>query len=154
MFNTFLILFYETNETHTQCAKYVLNDFWWWTTDELILWLLQEKSLTSTPRSLVSPAPHPIGQALDVGRANTVVSRVAGKDYFGAILIVRTIDYSPFPVVQRERAETGAHHDWVKKKQKKQKQIISKGIWWGVVIVSLGLFKWNDFCFNFLSYPL
>lgn len=50
--------------------------------------LLQQKSLTPTPRSLVPPAPDPIGQALDVGRANTIVSRVAGEDYFGAIFIV------------------------------------------------------------------
>lgn len=85
----------------------------------MILWLLQQKSLTSTSRSFISPAPHPIGQALDVGRANTVVSRVAGKNYFGAIFIVRTVDYSPFSVVQRERAETGAHHDCAKKKKKK-----------------------------------
>lgn len=68
----------------------------------MIFWLLQVKSLTSTPRSLISPAPRPISQALDVGRANTEVSRVAGKDYFGAVLVVRTVDYSPFPVVQRE----------------------------------------------------
>ena len=67
-------------------------------------------SLTSTTRPLVSPAPRPVGQALDVGGANAVVSRVAGEDYFSAILVVRPVDDPPFPVVQREGAETGAHY--------------------------------------------
>ena len=46
-----------------------------------------------------------------MGGANTVVSRVAGEDYFGSELVVRTIDYPPSPMVQRERAQTGAHHN-------------------------------------------
>lgn len=104
--------------------------------------LLQKEALTSTPRSLVSPAPHSIGQALDVGWANAVVSRVTGEDYFSSILIVRTVDDPPFPMVQREGAETRAHNDCVPKKR------------WGVGIVSFRLFKWIYFCFNFLSYLL
>lgn len=79
--------------------------------------LLQKEALTSTPRSLVSPAPHSIGQALDVGWANAVVSRVTGEDYFSSILIVRTVDDPPFPMVQREGAETRAHNDCVPKKR-------------------------------------
>lgn len=84
------------------------------------------KSLTSTTRPLVSPAPHPIGQALDVGGANTVVSRVAGEDYFSSILIVRTVDDPPFPVVQREGAETGAHYNCAKIKWEKMKRGFSR----------------------------
>lgn len=38
-----------------------------------------------------------------------------------------------------------------KGKEKKERE---EGIQWGVDIVVLGLFKWNDFCFNFFSYPL
>lgn len=46
------------------------------------------KLLTFTPRPLAPPTPHPIGQALDVGGANTVVSGIAGEDYFSSVLIV------------------------------------------------------------------
>lgn len=72
--------------------------------------LLQPKSLTSTPRPLVPPAPHSVREALDVGGAHTIVSRVAGEDYFRPILIVRAIDYPPFPVIEGKRAKAGAWH--------------------------------------------
>lgn len=68
--------------------------------------------LTSTSRSLISPTPCSIGQALDVGGANTIIPRVAGKDYFSSILIMRTIDYSPSPMIQREGTKAGAGHYW------------------------------------------
>lgn len=73
--------------------------------------MVQQKPLTSTPRPLTPPAPHPIGQALDVGRTNTVVPWIASEDYPSSILIVRTVDDLPFSVVQREGAETRAHDD-------------------------------------------
>lgn len=88
--------------------------------------LLRQKSLTSTTRPLVSPAPHTVGQALDVGGANTVESRVAGKDYFSSILIVRTVDDPPFPMVQREGAEARTHNDCAKKR---------KGVQWRALLV-------------------
>lgn len=77
--------------------------------------LLQPKSLTSTPRPLVPPAPHSVCEALDVGGAHTIVSRVAGEDYFRPILIVRAIDNPPFPVIEGKRAKTGARHHWKNK---------------------------------------
>ncbi len=55
-----------------------------------------------------------------MGGANAVVARVAGEDYFSSILIVRTIDNPPFPVVQRKGAETRAHNDCAKKKKEKR----------------------------------
>lgn len=82
--------------------------------------LLQHNVLTPTPWPLVPPAPHPIGQALDVGGANAVVSRVAGEYYFRSILVVRTVYDPPFPVVQREGAETRAHIDCAKKRGEKK----------------------------------
>lgn len=81
--------------------------------------MLQHSSLTSTPRPFVSPAPHPVGQALDVGGANAVISGVAGEYYFGAVLVVGPVDYPPFPVVQREGAEAGAHHDCAKTEERR-----------------------------------
>lgn len=77
-----------------------------------------------------------------MGRASTVVSRIASEDYLSSVLIVRTVDDPPFPVVQGEGAETRAHDDCAKK----------EGIQWGVDIVSFGLFKLTDF--NFFSHPL
>lgn len=136
MFNSFLFyLFYKTNETQIGClwggATYFWNIFMWFNFQAICIYdfvwstrfnvLLQQKSLTSTPRPLVSPAPHPIGQALDVGGANAVVPRVAGEDYFRSILIVRTVDDPPFPMVQREGAETRAHNNCAKKKKKKKR---------------------------------
>lgn len=101
--------------------------------------LLLQKVLTFTPRSLIPPAPHAIGKALDVGRANAVVPRIATEDDPSSELIVWTVDNPPFPMVQRERAETRAHNDCAK----------NRG--W-VEIVRFRLFKLTDF--NFLSYPL
>lgn len=72
--------------------------------------VLQPKSLTSTPRPLIPPAPHSVCEALDVGGAHTIVSRVAGEDYFRPILIVRAIDYPPFPMIEGKRAKAGAWH--------------------------------------------
>lgn len=91
--------------------------------------LVQIKPLTSTPRPLAPPAPHPIGQALDVGRANTVVPWIASENDPSAILIVWPVDDLPFPVVQREGAETGAHDDYAKNPQK-TKQNIKVGVGW------------------------
>lgn len=51
-----------------------------------------------------------------MGRANTVVPRIASEDYPSSVLIVRTVDDPPFPVFQRERAETRAHNDCAKKR--------------------------------------
>lgn len=79
--------------------------------------LVQQKPLTSTPRPLAPPAPHPIGQALDVCRANTIVPWIASEDDPSSKLIVRTVDDLPFSVVQREGAETRAHDDCGKKKK-------------------------------------
>lgn len=67
-------------------------------------------SLTSTARSLVSPAPHSVCQALDVGGANTKIAGVAGENDFCPKLVVGTIDNPPSSVVQGEGAETWAHH--------------------------------------------
>lgn len=47
-----------------------------------------------------------------MGGADTVVSRIASEDDPSAELIVRTVDNLPFPVVQREGAQTGTHNDW------------------------------------------
>lgn len=70
-----------------------------------------KKSLTLAARPLVPPAPHAIGQALNMGGADTVVSRIASEDDPSTELIVRTVDNLPFPVVQREGAQTGTHND-------------------------------------------
>lgn len=85
---------------------------------------VQQKLLTPTPRPLAPPAPHPIGQALDVGGANAVVSRVAREDYLSFVLIVRTVDDAPFPVFQRERAETRTHDDCARKIKKQKKKTV------------------------------
>lgn len=77
----------------------------------------QEAILTSTPGSLVPPAPHPIGQALNVRGANSMVPRIASENYLSSILIVGTIDDSPLAMVQREGAETGTHIDCAKKRE-------------------------------------
>lgn len=113
--------------------------------------LLQVKSLTSTSRSLAPPAPHPICQALDVGRPNAVVSRVAGEYYFGAILIVWTIDYPPFPMVQRERAETGTHHDCAKKGRAKKRERRGDSVGSGHCFFRIIQMEWLLFQFLLLS---
>lgn len=77
--------------------------------------------LTSTPRSLVPPAPHPIGQALDVSGADAMVPGIASEDDFSSILIVGTIDDSPLAMVQREGAETGTHVDYATEERKTNK---------------------------------
>lgn len=46
-----------------------------------------------------------------MGGADTVVSRIASEDDPSTELIVRTVDNLPFPVVQREGAQTGTHND-------------------------------------------
>ena len=71
--------------------------------------------------------------------ANAVVSRIASEDYFSSVLVVRTVDNPPFPMVQREGAETRAHNDCAK----------NRGDSYGMV--SFGLFKLNDF--NFFLIP-
>ena len=93
--------------------------------------------LTSTPRSLVSPAPHSIGQALDVGRTNTAVSRVAGENNFSSVLVVWTIDNPPSPMVQREGAQTGARQHW--KETTKKNQLFNPER-----TVSFGFLKWTN----------
>lgn len=107
--------------------------------------VLRVTPLTSTPRPLIPPAPHPVSQALDVSRADAVVSSVTGEDYFGAILVVRAIHNPPFAVVQREGAEAGTRHNW--------------GVGGGGQTrregdVILGLVKRIDSCFSLLSHPL
>lgn len=59
---------------------------------------------------LVFPAPHAIGQALDVGGAQPEVSGVAGEDDSGAVLVVRAVDDPPAAVLQGEGADAGTHH--------------------------------------------
>lgn len=59
---------------------------------------------------LVFPAPHAIGQALDVGGAQSEVSGVAGEDDSGAVLVVRAVDDPPAAVLQGEGADAGTHH--------------------------------------------
>lgn len=46
-----------------------------------------------------------------MGGADTVVPRIASEDDPSTELIVRTVDNLPFPVVQREGAQTGTHYD-------------------------------------------
>lgn len=61
-------------------------------------------------RPLVLPAPHAIGQALDVGGAQPEVPGVAGEHDASAVLVVRAVDYPPAAVLQGEGADAGAHH--------------------------------------------
>lgn len=77
----------------------------------------QSTLLTSTSRSLTLPAPRSIGEALNVGGANTIVSRIASENDFSSVLIVRTVDNLPFPMVQREGAETRTSIDCHKKRK-------------------------------------
>lgn len=93
--------------------------------------------LTSTSRSLVPPAPHPIGQALNVRRANAMIPGIASEDDFSSILIVGTINDSPLAMVQREGAETGTHVDY----EIKKKEVVQLG----ADIVYFGLFRLTDF---------
>lgn len=99
--------------------------------------------LTSTSRSLVPPAPHPIGQALNVRGANAMIPGIASEDDFSSILIVGTINDSPLAMVQREGAETGTHVDYeIKKKERKAKKEV---VQLGADIVYFGLFRLTDF---------
>lgn len=66
--------------------------------------------LTLAVRPLVFPAPHAIGQALDVGGAQSEVSGVAGEDDSSAVLVVRAVDDPPAPVLQGKGADAGTHH--------------------------------------------
>lgn len=99
------------------------------------MFITEKKILTSTPRSLVPPAPHPIGQTLNVGGANTMVPGIASEDDFSSILIVGTIDNSPLAMVQRKGAETGTCVDY------KKKEVVHSGANIGYA----GLFRLTDF---------
>lgn len=66
--------------------------------------------LTLAVRPLIFPAPHAIGQALDVGGAQSEVPGVAGEDDPGAVLVVRAVDDPPAAVLQGEGADAGTHH--------------------------------------------
>lgn len=72
--------------------------------------MLKNKLLTLAVRPLVFPAPHAIGQAADVGGAQSEVSRVAGEDDSSAVLVVRAVDDPPAAVLQGKGADAGTHH--------------------------------------------
>lgn len=110
----------------------------------------QERFLTSTPGSLVPPAPRPMSQALNVGGADAIVPRIASENDFGSILVVGTIDDSPLAMVQGEGAETGAHIDCANNKERAGET--EEEVQWGMDIVHFGLFKLTDF--NLFSHSI
>lgn len=59
-----------------------------------------------------------------------MVPGITSEDDFSSVLIVGTIDDSPFAMVQREGAETGTHVNYVKNKQtnkESRKEVVSLG---------------------------
>lgn len=112
----------------------------------------QETFLTSTPGSLVPPAPRTIGQALNVGGANTMVPRIAGEYDFSSVLVVGTIDDSPLAMVQREGAETGTYVDCANNERERERKRTEEEVQWGMDIVHFGLFKLTDF--NLFSHSI
>lgn len=105
--------------------------------------------LTSTSRSLVPPAPHPIGQALNVRGANAMIPGIASEDDFSSILIVGTINDSPLAMVQREGAETGTHVDYEIKKERKKSKERGCSVRSGHCLLWIIQTDWLHFIFSF-----
>lgn len=67
--------------------------------------------LTLAAWPFVPPAPCPVRRAVDVRGAKAVVTRVTGEGDLGSVFITRSVNDLPLTVVQREGANTWAHHD-------------------------------------------
>lgn len=48
---------------------------------------------------------------MDVGGAKAVVAGITAEGDLGPVLVTRPVNDLPLAVVQREGADTGAHHD-------------------------------------------